>query len=602
MTKTRIEPGSHPSTLGHAVSCLLVALAATGCGAPPPPTTATGAASSAAAPGHTAAAANPPGASTAQCERPITPAQRLAREADRMAPVDMNGALAKYEEATKLDPTDHRIFFELAMALKKSDRWADVVSTMRRATALAPGFATYWVELGRAQEALAKRKAGSFEDAKKAYLTCVEIDPWLADCHERIGHVLLWTDDERGAIERYTEAIRREPDALRHHLPLADLYIRLDHVAEAEAVLRDAVRRAKPDDSSLFAVHSMLASVHQDKGNLEEMVAELEAAKAVAPEGVEADLTLFSLGLSYAVLAPPRVSESVTNLRAFYARRCLGSDTKAFRTNCASAATLIQRFGGAVPAAGDASAGAGGAPKASQASKSAAPASAGASAAGAPACGEPPGPYQPRPAYAGPAPSLPAIPALWTGPVKIGDAYTVRGLMHHLRSRAHSDEVTSKPISVVGYVVRTNFEEAPPCAVHRTGQGDPVDCRSPLPSFAIADAKGEKTRAIDVMGWASNFAQIYSMIEAIDKAPKGQAKSVRLADGFTGVDLPNPLPSPGAKVRVTGTYGVSFQGQGQGQGQGSAANPKNGIVTAERIETLDDAPTKATLPGMKPRR
>ncbi|WP_437916738.1 hypothetical protein WME73_19785 [Sorangium sp. So ce302] len=602
MTKARIKPGSHPSTLGHAVSCLLVALAATGCGAPPPPTAATSAASSAAAPGQPqeapASAANPPGASTTQCDPPLTPAQRLAREADRMAPADINGAIAKYEEATKLDPTDHRIFFKLAMALKKSDRWADVVSTMRRATALAPRFATYWVELGYAQAALAKRKAGSFEDAKRAYLTCLEIDPWLADCHERIGHVLLWTDDERGAIERYTEAIRREPDALRHYLPLADLYQRLDQLAEAEAVLREAVRRAKPGDSSLFAAHTMLASVHQDRGNLAEMVAELEAAKAVALEGIEADMTLFSLGSSYALLAPPRVSESVTNLRAFYARRCLGSGAKAFKTNCATSAALIQKLGGTVPAAGDASAASGGAPNASQASKSAAPAGAGASAAGASECGEPPGPYQPRPAYAGPAPSLPAIPALWTGPVKIGDAYTVRGLMHHLRSRVHSDEVTSKPISVVGYVVRTNFEEAPLCAVHRTGKGDPIDCKSPLPLFAIADAKGEKTRVIDVMGWASNFAQIYTMIEAIDKAPKGQAKSVRLADEFTGADLPNPLPSPGAKVRVTGTYGVIFQRQGQG----SAANPKRGIVTAERIETLEDAPTKASLPGMTPRR
>ena len=61
------------------------------------------------------------------------------------------------------------------------------------------------------------------------------------------------------------------------------------------------------------------------------------------------------------------------------------------------------------------------------------------------------------------------------------------------------------------------------------------------------------------------------------------------------MDLPNPVPNIGAKVKVTGTYGVTFT---KATG-GAAANPKYGIMTAERIEFLEAPSAKAYLPGMK---
>jgi len=116
-----------------------------------------------------------------------------------------------------------------------------------------------------------------------------------------------------------------------------------------------------------------------------------------------------------------------------------------------------------------------------------------------------------------------------------------------------------------------------------------------VPSFSIADDKGERRTVIDVMGWASNFAQIFSLIEAIDRAPKGKAGSASLVDELWGQALPNPVPNVGARVKVTGAYGVTFT---RSTG-GAAANPKYGIMTAETIEYLEPPPEKAYLPGMK---
>ena len=214
---------------------------------------------------------------------------------------------------------------------------------------------------------------------------------------------------------------------------------------------------------------------------------------------------------------------------------------------------------------------------------------------GAFGCGGDEQPYTPKPAVSGKKASLPAVPTLPTKVKKQGDAYTIWGVTHDLRSRVHNEEVNGKKISIVGYIVKTNLDQAPKCAIHKTGKGDPADCKSQIPTFSIADDKAETKDMIDVMGWASNYAQVFTMIEGIDKAAKGKEGEVKVADGFWGADLPNPIPNVGAKVKVTGTYGTSFT---KATG-GAAANPKYGIMTVEKIEYLEPPTEKAYLPGMK---
>lgn len=214
---------------------------------------------------------------------------------------------------------------------------------------------------------------------------------------------------------------------------------------------------------------------------------------------------------------------------------------------------------------------------------------------GALGCGGDEQPYAPRPAVSGKKAALPAVPTLPTKVKKQGDAYTIWGVTHDLRSRVHVEEVNGKKISIVGYIVKTNIDAAPKCAVHKTGKGDPADCKSSIPTFSIADEKTETKDMIDVMGWASNWAQVFTMIEGIDKAAKGKELEVKVADEFWGMDLPNPIPNVGAKVKVTGTYSTTFT---KATG-GAAANPKYGIMTVEKIEYLEPAAEKAYLPGMK---
>jgi hypothetical protein len=211
-------------------------------------------------------------------------------------------------------------------------------------------------------------------------------------------------------------------------------------------------------------------------------------------------------------------------------------------------------------------------------------------------CGPSEEPYKAKPAISGKKASLPAVPTLPQKQKKTPDgAYTVWGITHDLRSKVHAEEVNGKQLSIVGYIVKVNYDEAPKCAIHKTGKGDPPDCKAPVPTFQIADEKGETKDVIDVMGWASNYAQIFTMIEGLKKAAKGKESEVSLDDELWGQKVPNPLPNVGAKVKVTGNYGVTFTKSSSG----TASNPKYGIMTYEKIEYLEPPPEPAKLPGMK---
>ncbi len=251
-------------------------------------------------------------------------------------------------------------------------------------------------------------------------------------------------------------------------------------------------------------------------------------------------------------------------------------------------------------------------------------------------CGDKAPVYQKKPSPSGRAPAIPQPPALPNKKKRIDDAYTIFGVTHDLHSKVHRDEVNGKPLSLVGYIVKTNMVKcaddknaidencAPKCAVHKRGKADepgnepkpppgaPVDpkapkkvddtpvekCDSPVPTFWIADSKDEKTEMVAVMGWASNFAGIWDAIEEYDKATTVEKlKEVKVEDSF-GKLIPNPLPAVGAKVKVTGTYGVTWTGASSG----SAAEPKFGIMGVQTIEVLEQAPELSNLPYRKERK
>jgi len=213
----------------------------------------------------------------------------------------------------------------------------------------------------------------------------------------------------------------------------------------------------------------------------------------------------------------------------------------------------------------------------------------------APACGNEENAYKPVPAWSGRKASLPSVPTLPSTPIKNGDAYTVYGAIHQLNSSLHAQDVANKdkPITIIGYIVDSNMLTVDKCAIHKTGKKDPEDCKTQIPTFWLSDVKGDKKQTIRVMGWASNFANVF---DAWDKYKdlKDPPKEL-IKDELWAVDIPFPLPAVDDKVKITGHYGVNFGRSSTGV----EADPVNGIMNMDKIEYVEPIPPlPATFPQL----
>ncbi len=195
-------------------------------------------------------------------------------------------------------------------------------------------------------------------------------------------------------------------------------------------------------------------------------------------------------------------------------------------------------------------------------------------------------PYHAAPPASGSAPELPEVPTIPPRPAKVGDAWTVFGATHALRSRFSATDVSSHEISIVGYIVDENMKTAPTCAIHKTGKADPEGCTAPIPTFVIGDTK-DATTGIKVMGWARNYAILFDANALYAKGKPAQP----LLDEMIQVEVPYPLPAIGAKVKVTGTFSFAFTRLSTGM----VTDPQNGILTYRRMEVLEPAPKPAKL-------
>ena len=198
-------------------------------------------------------------------------------------------------------------------------------------------------------------------------------------------------------------------------------------------------------------------------------------------------------------------------------------------------------------------------------------------------------PYKHQPAWSGRATSLPPPPSPPSTPIKQGDAYTVYGAIHQLRSLIHNKDVTAQPISITGYIVDSNIPRAPDCAVHKTGKKDPDNCNPEVPSFWIADDQGNnKGPRIRVVGWARNFAVVYDAMVAYKKVKAGAPPTEPVTDVLLHVAVPFPLPAVGAKVKITGAYNVAKTVVSD-----MVSEPMGGVVVLQKMDVIEPSPEPA---------
>lgn len=282
------------------------------------------------------------------CSRNNIEAVNLANEGDKERDTNIDGAISKYEQAANLDPTNHKILGKLANAYKKKEAWDKVAATCARAEKAAPKFANYYFLHGYALAQQAQKGPTGWAEAKVPLEEAIKLDPNIADAHFELAEVLLHLDDEAGALQSYGKAIMAKPDNLAFYGPLAELYIRLNFIDQAESVLTQGLGFAKEGDKALFVVHSLLGDIYDRKRDSAKTVQEYEAAKKACGQCNEAgqQIAFFNLGAAYASLNPPRKSEAIAQLQNFQKMICKGAASARYSDQCTQAQQLATKLGG----------------------------------------------------------------------------------------------------------------------------------------------------------------------------------------------------------------------------------------------------------------
>jgi tetratricopeptide (TPR) repeat protein len=283
------------------------------------------------------------------CNRNNIEAIDMANLGDQAVKVNVSAAIGKYEEAIRLDPSNHRILWKLAMAYEKQEEWSKMESTLSQAMSQAPAFAEYAYRRGYALVRIAEGgNREAYEDAKAPLKKCVETDVNFAECYHWLGQAHYWTDDEQAALENYTKAIEHDPKTGYFYPPLAELYVSLRMYDSAEKVLKagdQLLEKVEKNKNALYAIYTLQSNVYQAKKSDTERLAALERANEIAGESHPE--IAFNLGSTYATMKPPQKDKAVRLLKSFNKRACKSASAQTkFKDQCEISNALVSKLGG----------------------------------------------------------------------------------------------------------------------------------------------------------------------------------------------------------------------------------------------------------------
>jgi tetratricopeptide (TPR) repeat protein len=188
-------------------------------------------------------------------------------------------AIQTYRQATRLDPANHAIWYELADVLFQLGRMPEAIGALRRAVSAKPDFAAGHHLLGKALE-----QQGNEIQAIGALRRAVDLAPSLTEAHARLGTLFMALSRRPEGIAAYRRAAETAPQSEMGRLALAKALMAEEKQAEAEAVLRRMLAR----NPKHFDARKMLGDVLSFSGRFEESGKEYQRAISIGRQPVPA--------------------------------------------------------------------------------------------------------------------------------------------------------------------------------------------------------------------------------------------------------------------------------------------------------------------------
>jgi tetratricopeptide (TPR) repeat protein len=165
----------------------------------------------------------------------------LALEADG----DIEGAIAEHKIALRIDAKSVQAHNNLGTAQVARGEIDDALLTFEEALKIDPQFPATHINLGAAL-----RLKGDLDGALRSFQTAAELNPRDGLPHEHVAFTLGLKGDLVGAIREYRTALELNPHSAAAYLGLAKDLVDKGQLAEASAVLKDALAPGRIADSN----------------------------------------------------------------------------------------------------------------------------------------------------------------------------------------------------------------------------------------------------------------------------------------------------------------------------------------------------------------
>lgn len=135
------------------------------------------------------------------------------------------------------------------------------------------------------KEAYRFEQQNHFPEAIAALRTVAQLDPGFVGVWRRLGYLLMETQNWEEACDAYERALRLQSTHLISIQSLSIVYQKLNRVAEAESLLKEAIRNCDIDPPSSRLYHS-LANVLWRQKRWEEVESNLRSALLADPDSI----------------------------------------------------------------------------------------------------------------------------------------------------------------------------------------------------------------------------------------------------------------------------------------------------------------------------
>ncbi len=221
---------------------------------------------------------------------PTRPAASYIAEAEELyLRGELTQAIAAYEQAITLEPTNPRPYIPLARLLTLEGRFDEAIYHARQAVNMSPQSAPAWAVLGMAYD-----WEGDFDQAIEACKHAVDLDPGYAEGYSYLAEAYA----DAG---RWVEANQAIETALRLNEHSVDVQRNHGYVLEVQGYYRDAqaaYRRALEIHPYLPHIHIALGRIHRKLGDVDAALESFQKAAEIDPNEAQAH---FEQGWTYLI-------------------------------------------------------------------------------------------------------------------------------------------------------------------------------------------------------------------------------------------------------------------------------------------------------------